>query len=65
MTFSMPPVCNQYVIKEIDVIFSIMAYRALTKAEILTAVAHYQNTVKKWPPPKGTRITIPCLLGQR
>lgn len=62
MTFSMPPVCNQYVIKEIDVVFNIMAYRALTRAEILTAVARYQKTVGKWPPAKGSRVTIPCFL---
>lgn len=62
MTFSMPPVRNQYIISEIDVVFDIMSYRKLTKSEILMAVAYYQKTAKKWPPQGGTRITIPCAL---
>lgn len=65
MTISMPPIRNQYIIKELDVVFNIMAYRALTEQEILTAVALYKKRVKKWPPKKGTRVTIPCALGQR
>ena len=65
MTFSMPTVRNQYVMKEIDVIFNIMAYRRLTEAEVLTAVAQYRRAVGQWPPAKGSRVTIPCLLGQR
>lgn len=58
MTFSMPTVRNQYVIKEIDVVFDVMAYRKLTRMEVLAAVAMYQRTVKKWPPKKGTHITV-------
>ena len=58
MTFIMPSVCTQYVIKEIDVVFDVMAYRKLTRMEVLAAVAMYRQTVKKWPPKKGTRITV-------
>ena len=65
MTFNMPPVCNQYVIKEIDVILNIMANRTLTKTEILTAVARYKKTANKWPPDNGSRVTIPFFLSQR
>lgn len=41
MSLSMSSVRNKYIIKEIDVILTIMAYRTLTEREILTAVAMY------------------------
>lgn len=65
MSSIQPHVRNQYIIKEIDVIFTIMAYRTLTEREILTAVAMYQRSVKKWPPKKGSRITFISPLGPR
>lgn len=65
MSVIRPQVRNQYIIKEIDVIITIMAYRTLTEREILTAVAMYSRTIKKWPPKKGTRITFISPLGSR
>jgi len=46
----------------LDVTYDVMAYRKITKAELMQAIAIY-NGQRKRKPKKGSRITIVTIIG--
>lgn len=45
-----------------DVTYTVLSYRAITKEELMQAIAMYNSAAKR-KPKKGSRIVIPSLIG--
>ncbi len=59
----MPDVCNELRDPARKVVYRVMAYRTLTRQEMLTAVAMHLGQNKGRPPKKNSTITIVTLFG--
>lgn len=57
----MPGVKNTIVDDEKKITYHVMAYRELTRVEVVNAVRHFLSTQKKKPKPNST-ITIVSLI---
>ncbi len=59
----MPDVCNELRDPTRQVVYRVIAYRTLTRQEMLTAVAMHRGQNKGRPPKKNSTITIVTLFG--
>lgn len=57
-----PNVSNPIQDSQRDVIYEILAYRTLTRAERVMSVRHYLSQQKK-KPKRGTKVTIVSIIG--
>ena len=58
-----PRVSNPIRDEEKDVTYNVIAYRKLSREEIILAIRHYHAGKKSKKPKKGSTITIVTIIG--
>ncbi len=58
-----PQVSNPIRDKEKGVTYNVIAYRKLSREEVVLAIRHYHAQKKQKKPKKGTTVTILTIIG--